>query len=249
MIHLPDRLHTIADCVERNETVADIGTDHGLLPIFLWQQGISTKMILSDVNEGPLKKAEENINLYAKDMIADLRLGDGLNVLDCHEVNTVILAGMGGLLMTKILKENLEKSRTFSKYILQPRNAQDRVRRWLLENEFSINDEFLVVEGDYVCEVIVTTPNPVHSLPLRKSEWVEQFDNNLEYEVSPLLFDKNDPLLEEFLQRKLRREGKIALEILTHGSDASMKKAKLAHYRINILKRLLQKLHNNNETR
>ena len=81
MIKLSDRLQLIAKEVNNGETVADIGTDHGFLPMYLWEQGISPKVIMADVSQGSLKKAQQNCNELYPDNTFDLRLGNGIQVL------------------------------------------------------------------------------------------------------------------------------------------------------------------------
>ena len=159
MIKLSERLETIANLIDKNETMADIGTDHGFLPVALWERGICKKIILSDVNIGPLEKASENIHTTNPGIQFDLRLGNGLETILKGEVTTLVIAGMGGVLITEILAADLQKSKSFEKIILQPRNGHSKLRYWLLENGFSIVKEALVKEGLYICEIIVVKPN------------------------------------------------------------------------------------------
>ncbi|NLC52170.1 MAG: SAM-dependent methyltransferase, partial [Firmicutes bacterium] len=148
-MRLSDRLNTIASYIKKGESIADIGTDHALLPIFLWKKGICKKIIISDINEGPLEKARANINRLCPDMDVDIRKGSGIETLLNNEVDTVIIAGMGGLLIIDILGYDINKARSFGRYILQPRNASDKLRVWLYKNNFDIIDERLVQEGKF----------------------------------------------------------------------------------------------------
>ena len=115
MIKLSERLETIANLIDKNETMADIGTDHGFLPVALWERGICKKIILSDVNIGPLEKASENIHTTNPGIQFDLRLGNGLETILKGEVTTLVIAGMGGVLITEILAADLQKSKSFEK--------------------------------------------------------------------------------------------------------------------------------------
>ncbi len=153
MIQIPKRLAAMAEYIHWGERVADIGTDHGLLPIFLFNQKISPKVILSDIRPGPLEKAKANLLAYSPEMAADLRLGNGLETLRSGEVDTVVIAGMGGMMITEILAKDQKKTRSFRKYILQPRNGQDKLRIWLYKNGYTVNKERLVKEGNHICEV------------------------------------------------------------------------------------------------
>ena len=120
MNRLTDRLQLLADQIENGETMADIGTDHGFLPLYLWQQGISPAVIMCDISEPSLAKAKAAAGALQFGRELDFRAGDGLNVLAPGEVDVIVIAGMGGLLIRDILSDDLEKTRSFSKFILQP---------------------------------------------------------------------------------------------------------------------------------
>ena len=119
MIKLTPRLKTIAEEIEKGETMADIGTDHGFLPIYLWEAGLCPKVIMTDISRGSLSKADENCRSLHPETEFDLRLGSGLEVLSCGEVDSVVIAGMGGILMTEILGADVQKAWSFRKLILQ----------------------------------------------------------------------------------------------------------------------------------
>lgn len=204
MIKLSERLKTIADFIEIGESVADIGTDHGFLPIYLWENNISPKLILSDINQGPLDKANENIAVYnlkskvkinTKVANFDLRKGSGMETVDYGEVDDIVIAGMGGKLIIDIMNFDLEKSKSFNKFILQPRTAPEKLREWLLDSGFKIADEILVREGKYIWEIIMAKPICGEEKDFKKESYG--------YEISPILVKKKDPLLKEFLERKL----------------------------------------------
>ena len=95
---LTPRLQTIADEINPGETMADIGTDHGFLPVYLWENKISPNVIMADISAGSLAKAEENCRAFFPDREFDLRLGNGLEILQPGEVDAVVMAGMGGIL-------------------------------------------------------------------------------------------------------------------------------------------------------
>ena len=161
MIKLTPRLKTIADEIEKGETMADIGTDHGFLPVYLWEAGICPKVIMADISRGSLSKAEQNCRGLHPDVDFDLRLGSGIEVLSEEEVDAVAIAGMGGILMTEILGADIHKAHSFKKLVLQPRNRIGHLRWWLYNNGFSIVNEKLVREGKYICEVITAVPREV----------------------------------------------------------------------------------------
>ncbi len=205
MLKLSDRLKALADQIKPGERVADIGTDHAQLPIYLTQQGVSPYVVLSDIKRGPLNKARENIALYAPESDFDIRLGDGLATILAGEVDTVIIAGMGGILITTILAADLDKTRSIKKLVLQPRKDKILLSKWLIHNGFQIVDETLVKEGRNICEILVARP-------FQSNEKKDQSFNSYsdwDYEINPILCAKNDPLLPELINRKINNALKI----------------------------------------
>ena len=133
-LKLTDRMQVIADLVNDGEIVADIGTDHGYIPLWLLINGRCSDVILADINQGPLDRAAANAAVYLEHENAaklDMRLGSGIEVLENGEADTVIIAGMGGILIRDILSHDIAKTRSLKKLILQPRNNSDELRRWI----------------------------------------------------------------------------------------------------------------------
>ena len=156
---LSERLKKIADLIEYGETMADIGTDHGFLPVYLIKTGKCPKAIATDISKNSLKKAEELIS-YEK-LLSDCsaRVGDGLNPIELGEVDDIAIAGMGGILMTEILSADISKSHSFKKIILQPRSKIQYLRKWIRVNGFSITKEMLAKEGERICEILLVKPS------------------------------------------------------------------------------------------
>lgn len=201
MITLSDRLQVIANYIEPGESVADIGTDHGYLPVYLYQNNISHHIVMADINHGPIERAKENANKYLGDNDIEVRIGSGLAVLAEKEVDTIVIAGMGGLLIKDILEIDIQKAKSCKKLILQPRNAQDKLREWLINNGFYIEDEALVREGKFICEVLKVIKGKDH------------VSDSIYYEIGQRLVEKKAPLLVEFLDRKIAIEKKIISSI------------------------------------
>ncbi|MDR3225449.1 MAG: class I SAM-dependent methyltransferase [Clostridiales Family XIII bacterium] len=133
-----DRIKKLASYVSPGETVADIGPDHGYLGIWLVKNGISPRVIMTDIAEGPLAIARANAERYVAPLSCgkqsgamDFRLGDGIAPLAPGEVGTVVIAGMGGETIIGILEADMGKTRSFLKYILQPRTKTELLRAWL----------------------------------------------------------------------------------------------------------------------
>ncbi len=157
-MELTARLETIKNMIEDMESVADIGTDHGFLPVFLLENKISPKVIMTDISPSSLEKAKGNAGAYQFGGQADFRLGDGLEVIKAGEADVIVMAGMGAKLMVAMLERDREKTLSFRKYIFQPRKNSELLRRWISENGFVISEEDLVKEGAYVCEIIKAAP-------------------------------------------------------------------------------------------
>ncbi len=245
MVKLSDRLQWIADRTKPGETVADIGTDHGLLPIFLYERGIAPRVILCDINSGPLEKAKENLNRFLPGKDFDLRQGNGLGPLMAGEADAVVIAGMGGLLIADILAAEPAKSKALKRLLLQPRNHGVELRRWLWGSGYEIYDETLVREGRHLCEILCARPLTQEELagdfrtdPPRGSDW-------LSFEVSPILVERSDPLLPEFLKNKIRVERKIESAIRSGAdsqSEETIRRLARCRTRIDAFQRLLTKM-------
>ena len=155
---LTDRLLKIADLVTKGKKIADIGTDHGYIPVYLLNKGHVDFAILADVNKGPLENARSEVrhnNLTDK---VDLRLGSGIEVLNENEVDEVIIAGMGGILISEILEAGKEKLSHVNRLILQPNNHEESLRQWLVNHQFVIKKEEILLEAGKFYEIIVAEP-------------------------------------------------------------------------------------------
>jgi tRNA (adenine22-N1)-methyltransferase len=158
MDKLTDRLQLMANEIETGETMADIGTDHGFLPLYLWKNEISPHVIMCDISEPSLAKAKGAAGAYQFGKEMEFRAGNGLEVLEAGEVDAIVIAGMGGILIGNILSANPEKTRSFAKFILQPRNNAGHLRYWLISNGYEITKNQLVREGKFICEIITVKP-------------------------------------------------------------------------------------------
>lgn len=215
--------------------MADIGTDHGFLPMALWESGKCRQVILSDVNSGPLEKAKENMEKAGIPMEMAMRMGDGLDTIQQGEVTTVVIAGMGGVLMTEILGADMEKTRSFRKIILQPRNGQDKLRHWLAVHDFSIEKERLVTEKGKICEILLVVPNQKHA----PTELLPQ--GHSYYRIPDPLKVPDRELMIQLLNKMIGKEEKIIHNIDLSGRDPKndqLRKEAVSRkeYFINVLK-------------
>ena len=133
VIKLPKRLQAIADFIESSSKVADIGTDHGKLPVYLAQTGISDRIIASDISAGSLAAAIRTAEKYEVTEIIDFINAPGLTGIDESDIDTIVIAGVGGETIIEILKET-SWSTHGKRLILQPQTKKDELFSYLEQN-------------------------------------------------------------------------------------------------------------------
>lgn len=146
MTELSKRLQMIASLIRPGSWVADVGTDHGYLPIYLVERGIAVRAIAMDIRKGPLARAEEHICQAGLKGRIETRLGNGLEQLNPGEADTVIIAGMGGPLILEILDRGKEVIPSVSRFVLSPQSDWRGFRVGLREQGFTILEERMVCE-------------------------------------------------------------------------------------------------------
>lgn len=229
-MELSKRLKRIAEHVDKCESVADIGTDHGYIPIYLVKEGICKKAIASDINKGPIEKAKVNVAFEGVSNKVKCLLGPGLNPLKVGEVNGVILAGMGGNLTRDILLADMDKVKKYDFIILQPAQNPEVLREFLYKNDYEIIDEDLIKDEGRFYELFKVKYN-------ENSEKLV-FEDELEYEVSPLLREKGHPLFKEFIEEKINRCETI-LSFIKEDTESAKKRKSDLEEKINKLKGML----------
>lgn len=150
---LSPRLKTIAEMV-RCKSVADIGTDHGKLVTELVNCGRVLYAVASDVGEGPVSACKKNVRLAGLEDKIHIRLGNGLDTIERDEVETVVIAGMGGELISSILDRGAAKISDKTQLVLQPMTGADVLRTYLSQNGYIIADERAVSEENKIYTVI-----------------------------------------------------------------------------------------------
>ncbi len=149
-MELSERLQAVAELISDGMTVADVGTDHGYIPIYLLESGKSPKAVAMDINEGPLLRAKAHIAEHGLEKQIETRQSDGVKQLHPGEYECVVIAGMGGALTVKILEEGQNVFRALKEFILQPQSELAKVRRYLCDNGYRIIEENMVLEeGKY----------------------------------------------------------------------------------------------------
>ena len=146
-MRLSDRLECIIEMVPKNLVCADIGCDHGFTSIELISRGISPRVIGSDLREGPLAKAGENIRNAGLDGVIELRLSDGFEKYEPGETQTAVIAGMGGTLITQILEKGFENVKVMEGLIVQPQSNIPEFRRFLRNKGFEITENRVVLDA------------------------------------------------------------------------------------------------------
>lgn len=151
------RLELIMSRISGSKGLIDVGTDHGYLPIALAQNGYKGAIIASDINIEPLNKARENAKASGLDRRIDFRLGNGLEACEGHEVDTIIIAGMGGDSICGILDRAEWCMSPDYELILQPMTKAEILRYWLVNNGFVIKYEDRVLENGTVYQIITAS--------------------------------------------------------------------------------------------
>ncbi len=141
LFKLDNRLSLCASFVRQGTVLADIGTDHAYLPIWLVQNGVIKKALACDINEGPLFAGKADVERYGLSDKISLRLSDGLKNVESHEAEDIVIAGMGGELIVKILSECMWAKDSKKRFILQPMTKCEVLIRWLYENGFEIVEQ------------------------------------------------------------------------------------------------------------
>ncbi len=256
-LKLTDRMQVIADLVGNGEVVADIGTDHGYIPLWLLINGRCSDVILADVNQGPLDRAAANAAVYlgAEDPDTeklDMRLGSGIEVLEAGEADTVIIAGMGGLLIRDILSHDIEKTRSLKKLILQPRNNSRELRGWMQSDlrEFTIIKERVVKEGKKYSEILCAVRNEYvtdedasrisRAADIKASLGISD-DISLEIPCMYLVDVDNDAddTVSEYLEKRVQVEERIIDSIKQSGrNESSERQLELTEKRLAEIKKM-----------
>lgn len=189
-MQLSKRLESVSSLVTPGFRVADIGTDHGYIPLWLIRQGVIPGAIAMDIHKWPLQRAKENIQAYELEEKIETRLSDGLGELRPGEADCVVIAGMGGSLVIKILKEGAEVLRTVRELVLQPQSDMEKVRRFLQKEGYRITSEKMILEDGKFYPMM----RAEHGRMKKLSE--------IEALYGPCLLKEKNVCLKQFLERE-----------------------------------------------
>jgi tRNA (adenine22-N1)-methyltransferase len=145
----------VASFVPKGSKLVDIGSDHAYLPCFLAKKGIIPYAIAGEVVAGPFESARKQVLADGLSEIIDVRLGDGLDVIQPGEVDCITIAGMGGALIRSILERGKDKLSSVRRLVLQPNIGAISIRQWLLENGWELVDEKILEEDGKIYEILV----------------------------------------------------------------------------------------------
>ena len=189
-MELSKRLQAVADLVSDGLVVADVGTDHGYIPIYLLETGKCVKAFAMDVNKGPLLRAKEHIAEHGLEGMIETRLSDGVKQLQVGECDAVVIAGMGGALTVKILDEGKEVFKSLKEFILQPQSELSKVREYLYEQGYSIIAEDMAWEDGkfYPMMKVVSGESDAYDA--------------IELRYGKLLLSERHPVLKTFLEKE-----------------------------------------------
>ncbi len=151
---LSDRLVSAASLVTEGNRLADIGTDHAYVPIYLVQNRIIPSAVAMDINEGPLIKARKHVDMYGLSDKIEIRQSDGLEKLREGEAETILIAGMGGRLIRRILEDGERTAGSSKELILSPHSEVFTVREYLWSRRYNIVREEMIRDRDKYYTII-----------------------------------------------------------------------------------------------
>lgn len=233
MQKLSKRLQAVADFVTPGNRAADIGTDHGFLPIYLVQSGRCPSVTAMDLREGPLERAREHIAAAGLENSIQLRLSDGMNGLSEGEADCAVIAGMGGLTVIRILEAGEKLLPGLKELVLGPQSDIAKVRRWLREHSMYIDKEELVHEaGKFypVLHVVMGCPDREEERLRGRADVVRRLGEKLadEKRVRSVLDQYGEylvcaghPVLVRMLERDREREEEILQRLRENAGEAA----------------------------
>ena len=228
-MELTPRLAAVARFIPPGVRVADVGTDHAMLPVNLVETGKSPSVIATDVNEKPYLAACRQVQAAGAGGRVEVRKGNGLEVIRPGEVDVVVMAGMGGNTIINIIDQCRGVLDDVTRLVLQPMTDAGSLRLWLARNGWRLVDEELVKEGEKFYVIMAAEPG------------IDPQEDHFLLEMGPLLVEKYSPVLVEYLE-KIKMDLQKMLSGLTRSrSEESMDKAVEITNRLTRLKELINR--------
>lgn len=207
MLQLSKRMQAVADLAKEVDILADVGTDHAYIPIYLAECGKLKRAIAMDINQGPLARAFEHIQQYAVADYIETRLSDGLEALEPAEADTIVIAGMGGALMKRILTQGEIVAHSAKRLVLQPQSELSAFRYFLSQHGYRIVEEDMVYEERKFYTIMAA--EPVIEDQRVSGDCLSQ--TQLKY--GPLLIQQCHPVLKLYLQRRQEQKQQILKQL------------------------------------
>ncbi|MGN0406407.1 MAG: tRNA (adenine(22)-N(1))-methyltransferase [Bariatricus sp.] len=230
-MELSKRLKAVADLVTPGMRLADVGTDHGYIPIYLTEAGVIPSAIAMDINKGPLERAKEHIREHGLEGKIQTRLSDGLKNLQMNEADCMIAAGMGGGLVIRILSEGRETAGSLKELILQPQSEIGSVRKYLTEEGYRIVAEDMVFEDGKYYPMMKAVP------------WTADDDEmpyaEEELEFGRVLLHQAHPVLRQFLKREIEIQDRILTALKEQESVRAKERTEAIFHRIEWIRKIL----------
>ncbi|MDB5052282.1 MAG: SAM-dependent methyltransferase [Bacilli bacterium] len=245
MVVLSKRLAKIAEKVLRGSRLADIGSDHALLPVFLAQQGVIVSGIAGELNKGPFAAATKQVAEAGLKQTIQVRQGNGLEVIEPSEVDIVSIAGMGGQLIVQILTEGLAKLDGVSQLILQPNVGEECVRRWLVEHDWFLREEHILEEDGKTYEILLAERTNQANL-LNQALYRERLVGDREitrkrfFAMGPYLLEQAEPIWVRKWEDELRNLQRICDQLSNSQLPASISRQKEIKQEIAEIKGVLE---------
>lgn len=247
-MELSRRLQAVAAMVTAGYTLADIGTDHAYIPIYLVEHQIVPRAMAMDINEGPLDRARAHVEEHGLEGQIALRLSDGMKELRPGEVQSAVIAGMGGALMIRILQDSKETVESLRECILQPQSEIAKVRAFLLQEGFLFIQEDMVEEDGKFYPMMKVVPrtaarqmedgflpeetvrraeNGSLLMEAAREQTREQkvdFWDEIELQYGKLLLERRHPVLRAFLEKEIAVKKQILRNLGEPMSERSQKR-------------------------
>lgn len=225
------RLSAIAEMVMEGNRLVDVGCDHGYLPVYLVLTHRIPGAIAMDVRSGPLMRAREHIEEYGVGAYIETRLSDGLSALKKGEGDTLVIAGMGGPLMERILVQGKEIACSFKELILQPQSDIPHFRGFLLESGYEIISENMIFEDGKYYPMMKAVWKGLPQLPWTKEELY----------FGKFLLSRKNPVLKEYLKREKRIREEILKNLSNSSGEGGMRRMKEVEEEKRLIEEALKK--------
>lgn len=232
MSELDPRLSAVSKMVIAGQLLADIGTDHALLPIYLVENNIVPGAIASDLADDPCRRAIEAVRRSGCPERIQIRKGSGLEVLEPGEVATIVIAGMGGDTITQILSADWQRASTYCQYVFQPMSRVGALREALSRQGWQMKEEVVVPVQQHFYIIISSIPGgKAYNL------------SRLELDVGPLLLRSPSAAAQSYKRYWLGKYRRLQQSLANAKSEAKRQEAELYIMRIRELEEILDAGH------